>query len=170
MNNFITVCDPYICLANRPFYGRNHENDPGPGPDPLDEGENAHGHARSVHEVEETSRPSRCADDDDIAGAATPGGLCHNRRGRHRVDRRPCENEVVAMATGCHRACVAAAAVAASPDGDGAVEMVSDCHLAHGGGNPACNDGAGRGGDDGNGGRASHLMHQNHCLNRNRTR
>jgi hypothetical protein len=104
-----------------------------------------------AHEVEETSRPSPCADDDDIAGAATPDDLCHNRRGCHPVDRRPCENEVVAMAFGYHRASVAAA----SPDGDGVVEMVSDCQLAHGEGNSACNHGVGGANDDGNGGRAS---------------
>lgn len=173
-DTFIT-CDPYICPANRPFCDRNHENGPGPGPDPdpLDEAENAHDHARSAHEAE-TSKPSRCADADDIAGA-TRDGLCHNHHGRRHVDHRPCESEAAAMASDCRRACV----VRASPDGDGAAEMVSDCHLARGGGNPSCGDGAGTASgdvagtasDDGSGGRVSHLMaRRNRRGDRNRTR
>ena len=39
------------------------------------------------------------------------------------------------MRTGYHRVCGGA-----SPDGDGAVEMASSCHLVRGGGNPACID------------------------------
>jgi hypothetical protein len=67
------------------------------------------------------------------------------------------------MASDYRRACV----VRASPDEHGAGEMVSDCHLARGGGNPSCSDGAGTASDDGSGGR---VMHQNRRGNRNRTR
>jgi len=62
------------------------------------------------------------------------------------------------MRTGYHRVCGMA-----SPDGDGAVETASDCHLVRGGGNPACIciDGApGSTNDDRSGGRESHLTNQ----------
>ena len=54
---------------------------------------------------------------------------------RRRIDRRPCENEV-AVGTGYHRV-----SNVASPDGDGEVEMASDCRLACCEGNHAYNDG-----------------------------
>jgi len=65
------------------------------------------------------------------------------------------------MRTGYHRVCGMV-----SPDGDGAVEMASDCYLVRGGGNPACIDGAGLTNDDRSGGRESHLTNRIYYGNR----
>jgi len=67
------------------------------------------------------------------------------------------------MRTGYHRVCGMA-----SPDGDGAVEMASDCYLVRGGGDPACIciDGAGSTNDDRSGSHESHL--KNRICYRNR--
>jgi len=151
---FINAGDPCICPVNHLFCGRNHENGPGPVRS-LGVAENAHVHVRDAREVA-SSRPSRCADDTARRGAT------RDDYDRNHFDRRLCESEVE-MATGYHRVCRVA-----SPDGGGAVEMASDCHLVRGGGNPACIDGAGSTNDDASGGRGSHLT--NPIRYRNRTK
>jgi hypothetical protein len=133
----ISVGDPCISPANRLSCGHNHE----------DENENVSGQnhdhdhaldryldvaavnarARNVHEDEvDSSKPSRCVDDAAQGTHDDLGHSCHVDH--HRVDRHPCESEVVGMASGCHHACGGEA----SPDGY-VVGMVTDCHLAHGG-------------------------------------
>jgi hypothetical protein len=62
------------------------------------------------------------------------------------------------MPTGYHRVCAVA-----SPGGDEAVEMASDCHLVRGAGNSACIDGAESTNDDTSGGRESHLTNPIRC-------
>jgi hypothetical protein len=165
----ISVGDPCISPANHLFCGHNHENEnvsgpnhgPGPGPDrPLDEAA-VNAHARNVQEDEvDSSKPNRCVDD---TAQGTHDDLDHSRHvDRHRVDRRPCGSEVVAMASGCHHACGGEA----SPDEGDVVGMVTDYHLAHGG---AANRGdidevVLTGGDE-VGGRESHLTNSIRCRN-----
>jgi len=130
---FITAGDPCICPVNHLFCVRNHENENGPDLGlvrSLDEAGNARVrvHARNVLHEAESSRPTRsCCADDTAPG--TPDDLCrhtHSGRHDHRADRRPCASEVeAAMASGCHLA-----RGAASPEGNGAIGMVNDCHLA----------------------------------------
>ena len=150
----ISVGDPCISPVNHLSCGRNHEEtstSTGPSHGPAlvrfpDAAANARARARNAPEEQvETSKPSRCAD--DTARGRARDDLDHNRRDPH-----PCESEVAAMASGCHRACRAA-----SPDEGGVVVMAIDCHLAHGG--------AVSTNDDESGGRESHPTCQNHCRN-----
>jgi hypothetical protein len=115
----------------------------------------ANAHVRNAREEQVESR---CVD--DTARGRGHDDPDHNRRDPHYVDRRPCESEVAEMASGCQRACRAA-----SPDEGGVVVTMTDCHLAHGGVNPALNDGAVSTSDDESGGRGSHLTYRNRCRN-----
>jgi hypothetical protein len=163
----ISVGDPCIPPANHPFCGHNHENeelsglDPDPALDRSLDVAAVNAHARNVHEDEEdSSKPSRCVDD---TAQGTHDDLDHSRHvDHHRVDRHPCESEVVAMASGCHHACGGEA----SPDEGDVAGMVTDCHLAHGGAaNRGDNDEAVLTSDDENGARESHLTNPIRCRN-----
>jgi len=68
-----------------------------------------------------------------------PAGVTHDDCGRDNFDARPVDRRLckskVAMPIGYHRI-----SDVVSPDGGRVMEIVSDCHLVRGGGNPACID------------------------------
>jgi len=102
---------PVSVPVNHLFCDRNHKKRP--------ESVCSLGMAENAHEVASSSA-SRCVD------STAPRGVTRDDYGRNHFECRPvsrglCESEV-AMATGYHRVCDVA-----SPDGGGAVEMVSGC-------------------------------------------
>jgi len=166
---YISVGDPCISPANHLFCGHYHGNEnvsgpnhgPGPALDRSLDVAAVNALVQNVHEDEDSSNPSRCVDD-SVQG--THDDLDHSRHvDHHRVDRHPCDSEMVAaMAFGCHHA----RGEEASPDEGDVVGMVTDCHLAHGGAaNRGDNDEAVLTSDDENGGRESHLTNSTRCRN-----
>ena len=142
-----------ICPVNHRFCGHNHENGPGPVRS-LGVAENA-----NANEVA-SSIPSHYADKPAQQGVVTRDDYARIHFDRRSVDRRLCESEVTTP-TGYHRICAVA-----SPEGEEAVEMPSDCHPIRDGGNPTRIDEAGSTNDDTSAGRENHLMHPIRYRNR----